>query len=68
MSRKQYAQAEMRQKRSISLRRAGLPHDYPGRERDLEIMREHHKQLGEISPEQGFFAWWRRFVGGRVGS
>ncbi|MEJ7815961.1 MAG: hypothetical protein WKF53_12380, partial [Rubrobacter sp.] len=65
MSRREYAQAEGRLKRSISLRRAGLPNAYPGRERDLETMRVHHQQLGEIPPEQGFFAWWRRFVGGR---
>jgi hypothetical protein len=47
-------------------RREGLPHDYPGRAEDLQAMRRHHERLGEIPPERGFYAWWRRFVGGRA--
>jgi len=65
MSRKAYAQAEGRLKRSIASRRAGLPHSYPGRADDLETMRRLHEKLGEIPPERGFYAWWRRWVGGR---
>jgi len=66
MSRKQYARAEQRLKRSIALRCEGLPHEYPGRDDDLQIMRSHHQRLGEVPPERGFFAWWRRWVGGRA--
>jgi len=65
MSRKQYARAEQRLRRSIASRRAGLPHEYPGRDDDLQTMRRHHEQLGEIPPETGFYAWWRRFFGRR---
>jgi len=70
MSRKQYGKAEQRLKRSIASRRAGLPHEYPGRADDLETMRKHHEQLGEIPPERGFYAYWRRFFGrqGRGGA
>jgi len=63
MSRKGYARAEGRLKRSISLRREGLPGEYPGRDDDLQIMRSHHERLGEIPPEKGFFSWWRGFFG-----
>jgi len=63
--RREYAKAESRIKESIILRSAGLDHEYPGRAEDLETMRRHHELLGEIPPERGFFAWWRRFVGGR---
>jgi hypothetical protein len=66
MSRKEYAQAEQRLKRSIALRREGLPGDYPGHDDDLRIMRAHHQRLGEIPPERGFWAYWRRVVGGRI--
>jgi hypothetical protein len=65
MSRREYAKAEGRIRESIVLRQAGLDHDYPGREADLVTMRRHHERLGEIPPERGFSAWWRRFVGGR---
>jgi hypothetical protein len=65
VSRKQYAQAEARIRESIILRRAGLDHTYAGREEDLDTMRSHHERLGEIPPERGFSAWWRRMVGGR---
>lgn len=65
MSRKEYARAEGRLKASIRLRRAGLPHDYPRRQEDLATMRHHHERLGEIPPERGFFAWWRRVLSGR---
>jgi hypothetical protein len=65
VSRKQYARAEQRLKRSIALRREGLPGDYAGRDDDLQTMREHHSRLGEIPPFRGFWAWWRRWVGGR---
>jgi len=65
MSRRQYAQAEGRLKRSIALRCEGLPHEYPGRDDDLRIMRALHQRLGEVPPERGFWAYWRRFVGGR---
>ena len=41
-------------------------HYHPGRAEDLETMRTHHERLGEIPPERGSFAWWRRFVGGRA--
>jgi hypothetical protein len=66
VSRKEYGQAEQRLKRSIASRRAGLPHNYPGRADDLDTMRAHHSKLGEIPPERGFYAWWRRWVGGRA--
>ncbi len=65
MSRKEYAKAEGRIRESVLLRRAGLDHTYAGREEDLDTMRRHHERLGEIPPERGFSAWWRRFVGGR---
>ena len=65
MSRKEYGKAEGRLKRSIALRREGLPHEYAGRADDLEVMRRHHSQLGEVPPESGLYAWWRRWVGGR---
>ena len=39
---------------------------HAGRAEDLETMRAHHSRLGEIPPERGFSAWWRRFVGGRA--
>ncbi len=65
MSRKEYSRAEGRIRESVILRRAGLDHTYPGRDEDLDTMRRHHERLGEIPPEYGFFAWWRRFVGGR---
>ncbi len=52
LSRRGYAQAEQRLKRGIALRRAGLPHDYPGRGEDLETMVKHHQRLGEIPPEK----------------
>ena len=63
--RREYAQAEGRIKESIFLRSVGLDHRYPGRDADIDLMRRHHELLGEIPPEVGFFAWWRRFVGGR---
>ena len=66
MSRKEYGKAEGRLKRSIALRREGLPGEYPGRDDDLQILRSHHQRLGEVPPERGFFAWWRRWVGGRA--
>jgi len=65
LSRRESARAEGRIRESIDLRGAGLDHTYPGRDEDLETMRRHHELLGEIPPERGFFAWWRRFVGGR---
>jgi hypothetical protein len=65
VSRKEYSRAEGRIRESVILRRAGLDHDYPGRDEDLDTMRRHHERLGEIPPEYGFFAWWRRIVGGR---
>ena len=65
MSRKEYARAEQRLKRSIASRRAGLPHEYPGRDDDLQTMRDLHQRLGFIPAELGFWAFWRRFVGGR---
>jgi hypothetical protein len=65
MSRRQYARAEQRLKASIASRRAGLPHEYPGHDDDLQTMVRHHEKLGEIPPEKGFWAWWRRWVGGR---
>ncbi len=65
MSRREYARAESRIRESVILRRAGLDHTYPGREEDLDTMRKHHEILGEIPPERGFYAWWRRIVGGR---
>jgi hypothetical protein len=69
VSRKEYARAEGRIRESVILRRAGLDHTYPGRVEDLDTMRRHHERLGQIPPERGFSAWWRRFVGGRgVGS
>ena len=63
MTRKAYARAEQRLKRSIALRCEGLPHEYPGRDDDLDTMRAHHSKLGEIPPEKGFYAYWRRFFG-----
>ena len=63
MSRRAYAQAEQRLKRSITLRREGLPHDYPGRAEDLETMVKHHQRLGQIPPERDLYSWWRRFFG-----
>jgi hypothetical protein len=63
MSRKEYSRAEGRLKRSIALRREGLPHEYPGRADDLQTLRAHHQRLGEIPPETGLYAWWRRFFG-----
>jgi len=68
VSRREYAKAEGRIRESVILRRAGLDHTYPGREEDLDTMRKHHEILGEIPPERGFYAWWRRIVGGRGGS
>ncbi len=65
MTRKAYAQAEQRLKRSIALRREGLPHDYAGRDDDLDTMKAHHSKLGEIPPEKDFYAFWRRFFGRR---
>ena len=65
MSRRQYAKAEARLRRSIASRRAGLPHSYAGRDDDLDTMRAHHEKLGEIPPSTGLYAWWRRVVGGR---
>jgi len=65
MSRKEYGKAEGRLKRSIALRREGLPHEYPGRDEDLQTMVRHHSKLGEIPPSTGLYAWWRRVVGGR---
>jgi hypothetical protein len=65
MTRREYARAEQRLKASIASRRAGLPHNYPGRGDDLQTLRAHHEKLGEIPPEMGFWAWWRRVVGGR---
>jgi len=63
MSRREYARAEQRLKASIASRRAGLPHFYPGRDDDLQTMLAHHEKLGEIPPEKGFYAYWRRFFG-----
>jgi hypothetical protein len=63
--RREYACAEARIKESIILRSAGLNHEYPGREEDIDLMRRHHEAIGEIPPESGFYGWWRRFVGGR---
>jgi hypothetical protein len=63
MSRKEYGKAEQRLKRSITLRREGLPGEYPGRADDLQTMVRHHEKLGEIPPEKGFYAYWRRFFG-----
>jgi hypothetical protein len=70
MSRRDYARAEGRIRESVTLRRAGLDHTYPGREADLDTMRRHHEQLGEIPPQSGFYGWWRRFFGrqGRGGA
>ncbi len=34
---------------------------------DLDTMRRHHEQLGEVPPELGFYAWWRRFFGRQGG-
>jgi hypothetical protein len=70
VSRKEYSRAEGRLKRSIALRREGLPHDYAGRDDDLQTMKAHHSRLGEIPPERGFYAYWRRFFGrqGRGGA
>ncbi len=65
MTRRQYAKAEGRIRESVILRRAGLPGDYAGRDDDLQTMQRHHEQLGEIPPFRGFWAWWRRWVGGR---
>ncbi len=65
MSRRAYAQAEERLKRSIALRREGLPGDYPGHTEDLETMVKHHQRLGEVPPERTLYAWWRRFFGRR---
>jgi hypothetical protein len=65
MTRRQYAKAEGRLRRSIASRRAGLPHSYAGRDDDLRIMLAHHEKLGEIPPSTGLYAWWRRVVGGR---
>ncbi len=31
----------------------------------IQTMQKHHSKLGEIPPEMGFWAWWRRVVGGR---
>jgi hypothetical protein len=67
VSRRDYARAESRIRESVILRRAGLDHTYPGREADLDTMRRHHEQLGEIPPERGFYAWWRRFFGRQGG-
>ncbi len=65
MSRREYARAEQRLKRSIALRCEGLPHEYPGRGDDLDTLRRHHEKLGEIPPETGLYSWWRRFFGRR---
>ena len=63
MSRREYQAAEGRLKESINLRRSGLPnHTYPGRDEDLQTMRSHHEAAGEIPPERGLSAWWRRLV------
>ena len=67
MSRRDYARAESRIRESVILRRAGLDHTYPGRLADLDTMRRHHEQLGEIPPERGFYSWWRRFFGRQGG-
>lgn len=37
-------------------------HTYPGREHDLEIMREHHQRYG--MPDVGLMARVRRLLGG----
>jgi hypothetical protein len=63
MSRKEYGKAEQRLKRSIALRCEGLPSDYPDRGEDLDTLRAHHQRLGQIPPERGLYAWWRRFFG-----
>ena len=65
MSRREYARAESRIRESVILRRAGLDHTYAGRAEDLQTMRRHHEQLGEVPPESGLYAWWRRFFGRR---
>jgi hypothetical protein len=65
MSRRDYARAESRIRESVILRRAGVDHTYPGRADDLQTMRRCHEQLGEVPPESGLYAWWRRVVGGR---
>ena len=43
---------------------------HAGRADDLETMRRHHEKLGEVPPESGLYAWWRRFFGrqGRGGA
>jgi hypothetical protein len=63
LSRRGYAQAEGRIRRSIALRREGLPGDYPGRNDDLLTMRATHQRLGQTPPESGLYAFWRRFFG-----
>lgn len=61
---KEYKRAESRLKESIKLRRAGLhEHDYPLREEDLEIMRQHHAEHG--IPPADFWTRLRRLLGGR---
>jgi len=65
MTRREYSRAEQRLKRSIALRREGLPHEYPGRDDDLSTMKAHHARLGEIPPESGLYGWWRRHFGRR---
>lgn len=63
---REYREAEGRLKESIKLRRGGLSyHDYPGRDEDLRTMRRHHERMGEVPPERGLAARWRRLVGGR---
>jgi hypothetical protein len=58
--RRAYRAAENRLKESILLREVLPGHRYPGREEDLEFMREYHRLYGV--PDVGLWARMRRLV------
>jgi hypothetical protein len=56
---KEYVRAEERIKESLGLRGEGFPHNYPGRDEDLSLMRSYHNAHGY--PPAGTFGrlLWR---------
>jgi hypothetical protein len=58
----EYKRAERRVRESVMLRRDGLPHTYPRRQEDLDLMRRHHAEHG--IPPAGLWARFKRWIGG----
>ncbi len=60
--RRAYRAAENRLKESIAVRAALPDHTYPGRDEDLETIRNYHSKYG--IPDIGLWARAKRLIGG----